>query len=115
MLSDGRPSRRQNRRSRPQAAGSGPDPGAAGLPGHALLSPIGHTVWDTGHTSWRHGSFAPLALAGKSARASIGSLATGQSGRPWEATLNAKSIAGWLAIALVIWWVIESPTSAAHV
>jgi len=31
------------------------------------------------------------------------------------ATLNAKSIAGWLALALVIWWVIESPTSAAHV
>lgn len=29
--------------------------------------------------------------------------------------MNAKSIAGWLALALVIWWVIESPTSAAHV
>jgi hypothetical protein len=29
--------------------------------------------------------------------------------------LNAKSIAGYLAIALVIWWVIEAPASAAHV
>jgi len=29
--------------------------------------------------------------------------------------LNLKSIAGWLALALVIWWVIQEPTSAAHV
>jgi hypothetical protein len=29
--------------------------------------------------------------------------------------LNAKTIAGYLAIALVIWWVIEAPQSAAHV
>ena len=29
--------------------------------------------------------------------------------------MNAKSILGWLALALVIWWVIEQPTSAAHV
>jgi len=29
--------------------------------------------------------------------------------------LNAKSIAGYLAIALVIRWVIEAPASAAHV
>ena len=29
--------------------------------------------------------------------------------------MNAKTIAGWLALAVVIWWVIESPTSAAHV
>jgi hypothetical protein len=29
--------------------------------------------------------------------------------------MNAKSIAGYLALALVIWWVIEAPASAAHV
>jgi len=29
--------------------------------------------------------------------------------------LNLKSIAGWLALALVVWWVIQQPTSAAHV
>ena len=29
--------------------------------------------------------------------------------------MNAKSIAGWLALALLIWWVIESPTGATHV
>jgi hypothetical protein len=28
--------------------------------------------------------------------------------------MNAKAIAGWLALALVIWWVIESPTGASH-
>ena len=48
-------------------------------------------------------------------QANIAPLAGRQSGRLWEATLNAKSIAGWLALALVIWWVIEAPTSAAHV
>ena len=29
--------------------------------------------------------------------------------------MNAKSIAGWLAVAFVIWWVIASPTGAEHV
>jgi len=29
--------------------------------------------------------------------------------------MNAKSIAAWLALAVLIWWVIESPTSAAQV
>lgn len=29
--------------------------------------------------------------------------------------MNLKTIIGWLALALVIWWVIEAPTSAAHV
>ena len=28
--------------------------------------------------------------------------------------VNAKTIAGWAAIAFVIWWVIEQPESAAH-
>jgi hypothetical protein len=28
---------------------------------------------------------------------------------------DLKTIAGWAAIALIIWWVIEAPTSAAHV
>jgi hypothetical protein len=29
--------------------------------------------------------------------------------------VNLRSIVGWLALALVIWWVIEEPASAAHV
>jgi hypothetical protein len=29
--------------------------------------------------------------------------------------VSAKSIAGWLALALVIWWVIESPSGAQDV
>jgi len=29
--------------------------------------------------------------------------------------MNAKTIAGFLATALIIWWVIESPTGASHV
>jgi len=29
--------------------------------------------------------------------------------------MSAKSIAGYLAIALIIWWVIKSPTGADHV
>ena len=28
--------------------------------------------------------------------------------------MNAKTIAGWAAIAFVVWWIIEQPTSAAH-
>jgi hypothetical protein len=28
--------------------------------------------------------------------------------------VNAKTIAGWAAIAFVVWWIIEQPSSAAH-
>ncbi len=28
--------------------------------------------------------------------------------------MNVKTIAGWAAVAFVLWWVIESPASAAH-
>ncbi|MGH3419462.1 MAG: hypothetical protein ACRDOD_07715 [Streptosporangiaceae bacterium] len=28
--------------------------------------------------------------------------------------MNAKTIAGYAAIAFVVWWVIEQPTAAAH-
>ena len=28
--------------------------------------------------------------------------------------MNLKTIAGWAAVAFVIWWVIEQPSSAAH-
>ena len=28
--------------------------------------------------------------------------------------MNAKTIAGWAAIAFIVWWVIEQPTAAAH-
>jgi len=28
--------------------------------------------------------------------------------------VNVKSIAGYAAVAFVLWWMIESPTSAAH-
>jgi len=29
--------------------------------------------------------------------------------------VNLKTILGWLAVAFVVWWVIEQPTGAAHV
>jgi len=29
--------------------------------------------------------------------------------------VKLKSILGWLALAFVIWWVIEQPTGAAHI
>lgn len=29
--------------------------------------------------------------------------------------MSAKTIAGWAAVAFVIWWVVEDPTGAAHV
>ena len=49
---------------------------ATGTPGYALLPSIGHTGEWYGAYSSRHGSFIPLVLAGKSARATIGSLAS---------------------------------------
>ena len=29
--------------------------------------------------------------------------------------MKLKTILGWLAVAFVIWWVVEDPTGAAHV
>jgi hypothetical protein len=29
--------------------------------------------------------------------------------------VNLKTILGWLAVAFIIWWIIEEPTAAAHV
>jgi hypothetical protein len=29
--------------------------------------------------------------------------------------VKLKSVLGWLALAFVIWWVIEQPTGAAHI
>ena len=29
--------------------------------------------------------------------------------------MSLKTILGWLAVAFVVWWVIEQPNSAAHV
>jgi len=29
--------------------------------------------------------------------------------------VNLKSIAGWLALAFVVWWILVEPTAAAHV
>ena len=29
--------------------------------------------------------------------------------------VNLKSILGWLALAFVIWWIVEQPAGAAHV
>jgi hypothetical protein len=29
--------------------------------------------------------------------------------------VNLKTVLGWLAVAFVIWWIIEDPTGAAHV
>jgi hypothetical protein len=28
--------------------------------------------------------------------------------------VNARTVAGWAAIAFVVWWVIEQPAGAAH-
>ena len=28
--------------------------------------------------------------------------------------MNAKTVAGWAAVAFVVWWVIEQPAGAAH-
>ena len=28
--------------------------------------------------------------------------------------MNLKTIAGWAAVAFIVWWVIQQPTSAAH-
>ena len=29
--------------------------------------------------------------------------------------MNAKAIAGWAALAFIIWWILVEPTAAAHV
>ncbi len=29
--------------------------------------------------------------------------------------MTLKSVLGWLAVAFIVWWVIEEPTAAAHV
>ena len=39
----------------------------------------------------------------------------GQVRSPVGVDVNIKTILGWLAIAFVVWWVIEQPTAAAHV
>jgi hypothetical protein len=49
-------------------------------------------------------------------RANIGSGTT--AGQLWGDQgddVNLKQILGWLVLAFVIWWIIEAPTSAAHV
>jgi hypothetical protein len=28
--------------------------------------------------------------------------------------VNLKTVLGWLAVAFVIWWIIEAPTGAPH-
>ena len=46
----------------------------------------------------------------------LGSLArAGQVPAPVGVDVNLKSILGYLAIAFVVWWVIEQPSGAAHV
>ena len=29
--------------------------------------------------------------------------------------MNLKTVLGWLAVAFVVWWIVEDPTSAAPV
>ncbi len=29
--------------------------------------------------------------------------------------MTLKTILGWLAVAFIVWWVIEQPTGAAHI
>jgi hypothetical protein len=33
---------------------------------------------------------------------------------PKGGDVNLKTIAGWAAVAFIVWWVIQQPTSAAH-
>jgi hypothetical protein len=57
-----------------------------------------------------------LAFAGGSVQANIGFLwQAGQVQAPVGVKVNMKTILGWLALAFVVWWVIEQPTGAAHV
>jgi hypothetical protein len=54
-------------------------------------------------------------LAGKPAQASIGSLADWTSPAPTGGDdVKMKTVLGWVALAFVIWWVIEQPAAAAH-
>ncbi len=39
----------------------------------------------------------------------------GKAGCPMGGDVNLKTIAGWAAVAFIVWWVIEQPTGAAHV
>ena len=71
-----------------------PDAGATGMPSHALLTPIRHTEATAGMLMPTR-QFHPVALAGKSAQASIGSVAAGRSGRPPGGDVDLKTIAGW--------------------
>src|SRR5580693_1930131 len=114
MLSDYRPSRRQNRRSGPRTRDPANDAGVARTPDHTLLPPIRHTESYTGAYSCRHGSFTSLALAGKSAQVNIRSLASRAVWAPVGGDVNLKTILGWAAVAFIVWWVVEQPTDAAH-
>ena len=60
-------------------------------------------------------SFTPLALVGKSAQASIGSLTSTTSQAPVGGDVNTDNILRWLTVAFIIWWVIGEPTRAVHI
>jgi hypothetical protein len=47
-------------------------------------------------------------------RTKIKELADGALCASREAAVKPKTIFGWLALAFVVWWVIQEPTSAAH-
>jgi hypothetical protein len=56
-----------------------------------------------------------VALAAKSAQASIGSLAVAQIWAPAGGDVSLKTILGWLAVAFIVWWILVEPAAAAQV
>jgi hypothetical protein len=54
-------------------------------------------------------------LAAKSTRANIGSLASRAVCAPLGGNVSLKTVLGWLAVAFIVWWIIEEPAAAAHV
>jgi hypothetical protein len=53
-------------------------------------------------------------LATKSLSATIGSIHVRTTLGDQGGDVNVKTLAGYAAIAFVVWWVVKEPTSAAH-
>src|SRR6266436_3055823 len=60
---------------------------------------------DRGTTSHRQGMETACLVRERSMRRSV----------PLTGGMSVKTVTGWLAVAFVIWWVIEQPADAAHV
>lgn len=53
-------------------------------------------------------------LAGNSVRASMKQTSKWRGPRFKEATVSVKKLATWAGLAFLVWWVVQQPTSAAH-